>query len=122
MSVSSASQPAARTYFDDLASAMRFYRVPVEAQATVRSTLQGIVHDGFYVPPSRPYIAVTRQGRVVARVHMGHIGVVGAARVELPGYRARSRGARRAHPHAPRQMCPVCRLELPRTGTCDRVH
>lgn len=122
MSDSSASQSAGRTYFDSLESAMRSYRVPVEAQATVRSTLQGIAHDGFYVPPSRPYIAVTRQGRVVARVHMGHIGIPGAARVELPGYRERARGARNVQPHAARQTCGKCHLEVPLIGTCDECH
>ena len=112
------SQFAGRTYFDNLESAMRHYRVPFEAQATVRQTLVAIAYDQLWVPPSKTYIAVARAGEVVAWVHKGHIGIPGSARVELPGYRERSRGPHRAHAQRKAPLCPVHHLELAATGVC----
>lgn len=118
MSHSSTRRVAGRTYFDNVEGAMRFYGVPVEAQATIRQTLLGISYDVLWVPPSMPYIAVARAGRVVARVHKGHIGIPGSARVTLPGYRERSRGHRRGRAPREAHQCPVHRLERAASGAC----
>ena len=118
MSQPSRSQFAGRTYFDDLESAMRYYRVPVKAQATVRQTLAAIAYDQLWVPPSKTYIAVAHAGEVMAWVHKGHIGIPGSANVELPGFRERSRGPRTAHAQRKAQLCPVHHLELAATGVC----
>ena len=107
-----------RTYFEDLDTAMRSYGVPVAAQRIVRETLGAIVYDELWVPASRCYIAVRRNGTAVAWVHKTKIGIPGRPKVELPGYAVRTRAAGSTKNGRHGEICRRHFLAMSMAGNC----
>lgn len=106
-----------RTAFDSVDSAMEAFNMPVEARTRVRELVAHVVADRVWIPYSRSYIALGKDGTRALYIGKTYVWIDGEL-TTLPGYAPGGGGgtatAERAIP-----VCPTCGLELPRTGICD---
>ena len=106
-----------RTPFDDLERAMEAFNMPVEARPAVRELVAGVAADRIWVPNSRSYIALGKDG--TRAVYIGKTYVwIDDGLVTLPGY-APGGGGGAPTLESDLPICPTCGYELPRTGICD---
>lgn len=75
-----------RTYHDDIESALLDMGAPRHAVAELASHLRTVEHDTVFVPFSRAYVALARQGRSVAWAGCTYVGFRDGRKVLLPGY------------------------------------
>lgn len=107
-----------RTPHDSLGDAMRFFGMPVEAQAKVREALRDLEWTAIWTPYSKSYIAVGHEAAAAAWIGKTYIAVKGEPVVELPGYSPGGGGGSPAEERAV-ELCPVHFIQLPATGVCD---
>jgi hypothetical protein len=106
-----------RTAFDTVDDAMEAFNMPVEARSRVRELVAHVGADRVWIPYSRSYIALGRDGTRALYIGKTYVWIDGEL-TTLPGYAPGGGGgtatAERAIP-----VCHTCGLELPRTGICD---
>lgn len=130
--VSTAEPPRSdtRDYFSSLEEAMREYKIPVENHPLVRETAARLEYADVYIPrKSRPYIALAKNGAVVAYVNSGRIDIPRGdgtyENIELPTHGSqglRSGGRHSRVVETEPAVCPVCCTALPATGVCDECY
>jgi len=81
-----------RTYFDTLDDSLRFFGAHVGTETLIRSALRFVAHDQIWVPNSRSYIALGREGAAVAWVGKTYVVPTQGAFVALPGYQPHDGG------------------------------
>jgi hypothetical protein len=107
-----------RTYFDTLEDAMRDFGTHAGTEPLIRDALRFVDWDQIWVPYSRSYIALGREGLGVAWVGKTYVELQGGTFVELPDYVAGSGGGAERHDRVGHE-CPKCHLTMPLTGRCD---
>lgn len=118
-----------RLSFDSFEAALKEFRVPVENLTPVRDFVMSRDFVSFFIPPSKPYIAMVAKGdtRATAWVHVGYIWFRNAdgtqEGIALPYNRLRSGGGSRsrARIEAAEHECstPGCGMQLPKSGICE---
>lgn len=106
-----------RRAFPGLEEAMRWFGTHVDDQVRVRALLRGVEHDELWVPNSRCYIALGRNGLAVAWVHSGFVRFPGGLMELLPSHLPGGGGGspdQRRHG----ATCPGCGIEMPLAGGC----
>jgi hypothetical protein len=106
-----------RTPFDDLDRAMEAFSMPVEVRATVRELVAHVDTDRVWIPYSRSYIALGKDGTRALYIGKTYVWIDGE-QTTLPGY-APGGGGGTATNELDSPACPTCRYQLPRTGICD---
>ena len=106
-----------RTYFDTLEEAMRFFGTHAGTETAIRDAVRFIQRDQIWVPYSKAYIALGREGAGVAWIGKTYVATRDLF-VELPDYRPGGGGGA-ARPVPEPSFCEVCFLQLPVAGTCD---
>ncbi|MCZ2849140.1 hypothetical protein [Modestobacter sp. VKM Ac-2978] len=104
-----------REYFDDLATALPALGAFGDTWSEILRVTAPVEHDAVWIPNSRSYIALGRNGHGVAWVGKTYVDIAGGARVELPGYAPGSGGG------APQDLrrgpvCKSCFMETPLSG------
>src|SRR4051794_5240551 len=104
-----------RQYFDDLAAALPILGASGTTWAEILRITAPVQHDAVWIPNSRSYIALGRDGLGVAWVGKTYVDIAGEPRIELPGYAPGSGGGtvkdvRRG------QICNSCFTEKPLSG------
>lgn len=121
--------PEGRRSFDAFAESLADYKPPVANIGAIHAFMTGRDFDQFYIPASRPYIAMIRRGeqRPSAWIHRGfitHRRLDGSwEEIALPENRLRSGGAtrHRRREETDSRTCPTpgCGMVLPPSGVCD---
>ena len=115
-----------RLSFDTFEAALNEFRPPVENITKIREYVMARDFAEFYIPASRPYIAMIAPGdeRPSAWVHRGYIwfrnedGTQGG--IALPYNKLRDGGgSRMRRREESRRFCESCGMALPATGVCD---
>lgn len=108
-----------RSHPATLDDAMRDQGTPVHSRPLIKQYLEGVDHDEIWLPYSRSYVALGRDGRAVATFGKAWIWIRDVGRFDLPGYRGSSGEGRRVAPTYG-DSCPRCFLQMPLSGTCDQ--
>ena len=106
-----------RTPFEDLERAMESFAMPVEVRVTVRNLVAHVAVDRIWIPYSRSYIALGKDGTRAVYIGKTYVWIDGEL-TTLPGY-APGGGGGTATSERDRPVCPACGYELPGTGICD---
>ena len=107
-----------RTYFDTLEDAMRDFGTHAGDERLVRDALRFVTWDQIWVPYSRSYIALGREGLGVAWVGKSYVELRGGQLVELPGYAPGSGGGGDRHDRVG-EVCEVHFITKSLDGRCD---
>jgi hypothetical protein len=107
-----------RTYCDDLSDAMRLFGTHAGTEQLIRDALRFVDYDQIWLPNSRSYVALGREGRGVAWFGKTYVVPVAGQFIELPDYRAGLGGGALARQEVG-QICPVHFLTMSLTGVCD---
>ena len=91
--------------------------MPVETRSRVRELVAHVDADRIWIPYSRSYIALGKDGTRALYIGKTYVWIDGEL-TTLPGY-APGGGGGTATAERATSVCPTCGLELPRTGICD---
>jgi len=108
-----------RTGFEDLDAALPVMGVSSTDWPAVKAALATVEHDEVYLPYSRSYIALNRDGQGVAWVGKNYVDVLGGGRTELPGYASGPRGGTATAEPRYGEVCGSCFMTKPVGGTHD---
>lgn len=108
-----------RTNVADIDAALSVMGVSSTDWPAVRAALASVVHDDVYLPFSRSYIALNRDGQGVAWVGKNYVDVVGRQRIELPGYASAPRGGAMTKEPRYGEVCDKCFMTKPVGGGHD---
>ncbi len=108
-----------RTTFPDLDAALPAMGVSGTDWPAVKAALAGVAHDEVFMPYSRSYIALNRDGQGVAWVGKNYVDVAGGMRTELPGYASGPRGGPVTSEPRYGEVCGTCFMTKPVGGTHD---
>ena len=106
-----------RTPFDDLERAMEAFGLPVEVRARVRELVAHVDADRIWIPYSRSYVALGKNGARAVYIGKTYVWIDGEL-TTLPGYAPGGGGGTPSN-ERDRPICPTCGYELPGTGICD---
>jgi hypothetical protein len=106
-----------RTYYADLSEGLRALGGPQGNWPLIVEHLAAVEHDSVWIPYSRSYIALGRDGRAVAWAGKTYVEPALGESVELPGFRAGSGGGT-AVEEVWGPVCEVHRIERARNGSC----
>ena len=106
-----------RTPFDNLDRAMEAFNMPVEVRAKVRELVARVDADRIWIPYSRSYVALGKDGTRALYIGKTYVWINGEL-TTLPGY-APGGGGGAATSERVRPICLTCGYELPGTGICD---
>ena len=106
-----------RTYFDTVEEAMDAFQSSPEAREIVRAEIKDLAFDSVWIPYSRSYIALGRDGLAVGWILRTIIDLAGRV-IELPDYAPRSRSiAGDSERRGP--VCSTCWMEMSVSGVCN---
>ena len=107
-----------RSYFDDLADAMRAFGTYAGTERLIREALRFVTYDQIWIPHSRSYVALGLEGRGVAWFGKTYVVPTTTTFVELPDYSpGHGGGSPTDKPFG--ETCPVHFVARSLTGVCD---
>ena len=108
-----------RSHPTSLDEAMRELGTPAGTEHLIKEALRFVSYDEIWLPYSRSYVALGREGRAVAFFGKTYVDLVGGGRLELPEYRDVSHGGGGAAGVNYGKTCQKCQLAMPFIGECD---
>ncbi len=109
-----------RTYLKDLADAVQRFGVPVANQERVMAAMRGVEHDSLWMPNSRSYVALGRDGQARAWFGKTYAQPSRDEVVGFPDYVAGGRDGSRGGDALRGDVCPEHFIERPVTGSCEQ--
>jgi hypothetical protein len=106
-----------RTYFDRLADALALVEAPQGNWPLIEQHLAAVDRDRIWVPFSRSYVALGRDGRAVAWAGRTYVVPAAGEYIELPGFRSGSGGGA-ASEEIWGATCEKHHLQRARNGSC----
>jgi len=110
-----------RTYHDTIEEALEDKGVPHHLRPELTRLLGLVEYETIYVPNSRTYVAVGRDGRAVAWAGTTFVGYIDRPAVYLPEYVAGAGGGATGREAAWGDVCPDCFTARSVTGSCNCV-
>ena len=108
-----------REYFADLKAALPAMGVSGSDWTQVHELLSDVDHDELWLPYSRSYIALGKNGQAVAWVGKNYVDIAGRGRTELPGYAATPGGGGPTGDPKYGPTCPTCFTVMALSGKHD---
>lgn len=107
-----------RTYHDTIEAALLDMGAPQSAVPELASHLRTVEYDVIFVPLSRSYVALAREGRSVAWAGVTYVGFRDGCKILLPGY-APGSGSGGHVSDAWGELCTCCFTTRSLTGKCN---
>jgi len=107
-----------RTYFDTLEDAFRDFGSYSDTWDLIRGHVSTVQYDSIWVPNSRSYIALGREGKGVAWIGKTYVAIAGGTFHELPGFTPTDHSGPSTKEWESNEICPKCHMAMPLTGIC----
>jgi hypothetical protein len=106
-----------RRYFDSLADALADFDAPRANWPLIEQHLAAVEHDDVWIPCRAAYIALGKDGKVIARAGKTYVQPSVGVYVELPGFRP-GHGGGVAVDEIWGELCEKHNIQRARNGSC----